>query len=81
MNETSRFRVGDRVIERSRNWIGSSTTSARPGLNRRRRGQVVATEERSNRRGVSCLYVSVIWDGSRSPSLHAGHRLLNVNAL
>lgn len=71
------FRVGDLVAERPRNAMGP-VGKGNPLINRSRKGAVVATEHRSNSRGTPCLYVSVIWDGRQSPSLHASHRLVNI---
>lgn len=71
------FQVGDRVAERPRNAMGP-IGNGNPACNVSRRGHVVGSERRTNARGTPCLYVSVIWDGRRSPSLHAGHRLINL---
>lgn len=75
--EPSVFRVGDRVTERHRNSLAG--VGKPPVLPASRYGEVVATEQRRDSRGHPRLYVSVIWDGRRSPSLHAGHRLLNIS--
>jgi len=65
-----RFSVGDYVKESLRPQVGASSHFARP-----RKGKVVAIYLRRDKRGARRYHFSVIWDGFKSPSEIAQHRL------
>jgi len=70
--------VGDQIIERERNL--SIVASPVGSSNRARRGKVVAIESRRASNGRLDTYLAVIWDGRRSPSLHASHRVTKIQS-
>lgn len=82
----SLFSIGDRVVERSH---AGRPIVAKPGSDsfdkicsylRARSGEVTGLEERPVKNGTKSLYVEVRWDGLRSSSWHARHRLQRVQS-
>lgn len=77
-----KFSVGDRVAERIQH---GRPVVAKPGtrsheevcayLREIRCGEITAIEERRIKNGSRCTYLQVRWDGLRSSSWHARHRV------
>lgn len=82
MSKKTDFAEGDRVIERL-NPGGHLAPSSPEKAKRfdRRIGQVVAIVTMPNKSGNRVNYAHVIWDGLRSPSLHALSRLQHHGTL
>jgi hypothetical protein len=82
--KTPRFRLGDRVRERSR--LGDDcVTPGSPNFKQvcqimaaRRYGHVVGFQVKRGRNGRALNYVQVQWDHLASPSLHATGRIERV---
>jgi hypothetical protein len=78
---TFTFSVGDRVAEKPRpgDHVFTEKTAnlktVRYYATTRRIGRVTSTTEKRSSTGARIRYVEVIWDGQRSPSLHAASRL------
>lgn len=83
-SKSPRFRLGDRVRERSR--LGDDcVTPSSPNFRQvcqimaeRRYGHVVGFQVKRGRNGRSLNYVQVQWDHLTSPSLHATARIERV---
>ena len=79
------FAPGDRVAEKPR--PGDHTFSDRTAnlsavkryASTRRIGRVVGTVEKRSSNGARIHYVEVVWDGRKSPSIHAACRLSILN--
>jgi hypothetical protein len=75
------FAPGDRVAEKPRpgDHTFSDRTANLAAIKRyattRRTGRVVGTVEKRSSSGARIHYVEVVWDGRKSPSLHAASRL------
>ena len=76
------FEEGDRVLERPRN---TSVTDAFRTLaleirakSLQRKGTIVECLIKKNE-NQNIKYCRVLWDGAKSPSLHAQHRLTPLN--
>ena len=69
--------IGDQIIERQRNLtiVAPPPSGMTSGT---RRGKVVAIENRRASNGRLDTYLAVIWDGRRTPSLHAKHRVTKI---
>ena len=76
MTKGSVFTEGDRVIERM-NPGGHLAPSSSGEVKRfnRRTGRIIATVTMHGKSGVRVNYAHVIWDGLKSPSMHAVSRL------
>ena len=76
------FQKGDRVAERPKNSIivGLRRESAAIAAanNTQRYGTVLGYVLKRNSRKQQIKYCEVLWDGSKSPSLHAQHRLCHI---
>lgn len=74
--------VGDRVSERNKNIaIESRNNDSRRIIQQHRaprKGEIVRSEIQINKRGHKITYHWVVWDDSKSPSLHAQNRLCLV---
>lgn len=76
------FRVGDLVSERQKNIaIDSKKPESAKIISQHRtsrRGEIVKTDIQINARGQKILYHWVLWEGFKSPSLHAQCRLCRI---
>jgi hypothetical protein len=76
MTKGSVFAEGDRVIERPNPGGHLAPSSLEKGKRFSRRiGRIVATVSMHGKSGVCVNYAHVIWDGLKSPSMHAVSRL------
>jgi len=76
MTKESVFAEGDRVIERPNPGGHLAPSSPEKGKRFNRRiGSIVATVSMHGKSGVRVNYAHVIWDGLKSPSMHAVSRL------
>ena len=77
------FKEGDRVLERPRNTsvVEAPRTIAIEirAKSFQRKGVVVECFIKRNERNQATKYCKVLWDGAKSPSLHAQHRLTAIN--
>jgi len=76
------FNAGDRVAERPKNSVIPAMRKESQAIARanssQRYGTVVACVIRTNARNQKIRYCEVLWDGMKTPSLHAQHRLCLV---
>lgn len=85
----SKFAVGDRVQEVRKtdiSFFGFNTPPEQKELSLKilgnlREGSVIGVSVKVNKRGSRTIYVSVIWDGFRTPSGHAQHRLTRLGEI
>ena len=77
------FKEGDRVFERPRNTsvVEAPRTLALEIRAKalQRTGTILECIVKRNERNQAIKYCKVLWDGAKSPSLHAQHRLTVIN--
>ena len=77
------FEEGDRVLERPRNTsvVDAPRTLALEirAKSLQRKGTIVECLIKKNEKNQNIKYCKVLWDGAKSPSLHAQHRLTPLN--
>ena len=77
------FQVGDVVKERTNLRMSFGRAEARKDakvLGSCRTGVITGIETRAIRRGRKLTYLSVVWDGCQTPSLHSRNRVELVSS-